>query len=396
MKKCCLIILVVCSAFSTYAAYNWQQLTSMPSYGRAGTAGFAIGNKVYYGLGDFNYTMQFSDLWEYDPQLDTWTQKADFIGSARVSTTFFSLNGNGYIGLGWSSYVNSSSYNNFYKYDAASNTWTAVSSYPGAATFNAISFVINGFAYTGLGGSSGKDIYKYDPINDTWTGIAAFPGGAIQSASAFSVNNSGFVYGGWDGFSMIDELWAYDPLSNQWTQKTSAPVSRSSCIAFTIDNTAFVGTGADITGTTTSMYKYDAANNSWSPAPSFPGVPHAGFRASVIGNTAYGFGGDEAGIGYYCNEIWKFSNVTGIDNLNYSNTKVFYYQNALHIDSKEQQPFSNIEFYSLNGERIFSVPLNSKTTTICLTDYTISTGNYLYSIYDSFGKIKSSGKIFIL
>ena len=40
------------------------------------------------------------DFWEYDPVLNTWTQKADFGGAARGDAVGFSIGDKGYIGHG--------------------------------------------------------------------------------------------------------------------------------------------------------------------------------------------------------------------------------------------------------------------------------------------------------
>ena len=41
------------------------------------------------------------DFWEYDPAANTWTQKADFGGAARDGAVGFSIGSKGYIGTGW-------------------------------------------------------------------------------------------------------------------------------------------------------------------------------------------------------------------------------------------------------------------------------------------------------
>ena len=41
------------------------------------------------------------DFWEYDPAANTWTQKADFGGTARYYAVGFSIGSKGYIGTGW-------------------------------------------------------------------------------------------------------------------------------------------------------------------------------------------------------------------------------------------------------------------------------------------------------
>ena len=41
------------------------------------------------------------DFWEYDPAANTWTQKADFGGTARDGAVGFSIGSKGYIGTGY-------------------------------------------------------------------------------------------------------------------------------------------------------------------------------------------------------------------------------------------------------------------------------------------------------
>ena len=43
---------------------------------------------------------KYKDFWEYDPAANTWTQKADFGGTARYGAVGFSIGSKGYIGTG--------------------------------------------------------------------------------------------------------------------------------------------------------------------------------------------------------------------------------------------------------------------------------------------------------
>jgi N-acetylneuraminic acid mutarotase len=397
MKKCCLIILIVCSACSTYASYNWQQLTSMPSNGRVGASGFTVNNKLYYGFGDYDYSIQYKDLWEYDPATDTWAQKADLPGVARVSSTSFSINGFGYVGLGWTSYIGATTLGDFYKYDPAGNTWTTIATFPGNGRFNASSFVINGYAYVGIGASPQQSMYRYNPVNNSWQQMASFPGAAVQSTSSFTVNDLGFICGGWDGNAMTNELWAYDPLTNSWAQKTSAPVPRISAIAFVIDDLAFVGTGGTGNfGGTQDMYQYDYLSDSWTLTTAFPGLPLNGFRGLSIGNTAYGFGGGDAGIGYYSSELWKFAAATGIKENTEHNVRVYFnmVNQTLQIALDKTGRALTIQLFSINGQKILSDSFNETLFSIDLKDFNLTAGSYIYSINDG-EKIISSGKLLI-
>jgi len=43
------------------------------------------------------------DFYEFDSSANKWTRKADFSGSARENAVGFSVNGKGYIGIGYES-----------------------------------------------------------------------------------------------------------------------------------------------------------------------------------------------------------------------------------------------------------------------------------------------------
>ena len=396
MKK--LLTLFYCIALSMVANanYTWQQLASIPSNGRLGAAGFSIGNKVYFGTGDYFSTTQYNDIWQYDPSSNTWSQMASLPGSStRVSACAFSGNGFGYMGLGWNKFANATALYDFYKYDPTINSWSPIAQYPGTNGFNAISFVIGNMAYVGLGGNS--SMYSYDPINNLWATIANFPGSAIQSASAFSVYGNGFVFGGWDGASVINELWSYNPSINSWTQKTNCPLFSGSSTAFAINGYAFVGAGGTgIQGGQVDFYQYFPIIDAWSSAPSFPGLPLATFRATVIGNTAYAFGGGDAGNNFYSNQLWKFENTSSIEDHSQLNITILY--NAANTVLEIRCPSDlngKLTFFALNGQKIMDESLLSANTSITLSPYKLKPGIYLYTIIDKNNTVIVSSKIFI-
>ena len=65
-----------------------------------------------------HYT-SYNDFWEYDPATDTWTQKADFEGVGRGFAVGFSIGSNGYIGTGLLGNLNygGPSSKDFWEYD---------------------------------------------------------------------------------------------------------------------------------------------------------------------------------------------------------------------------------------------------------------------------------------
>src|SRR5437870_3933251 len=93
LKK--IFIFIICFVSSQVFAQNtWVQKASLQS-GRNSGVGFSIGTKGYIGLGN-NYI----DFWEYDPNTNTWTQKANFAGNARSGAVGFSIGNKGYVGTG--------------------------------------------------------------------------------------------------------------------------------------------------------------------------------------------------------------------------------------------------------------------------------------------------------
>ena len=398
MKKLTTLFLLYFITNFAHANYSWQQLTPLPSTGRVGVAGFSLGNKLYYGNGDYNASIQYNDIWQFDPATNSWSQMASLPGSlTRVSACAFSVNGFGYMGLGWNRFANAVALFDFYKYDPSLNSWTAIAQYPGTSVFNASSFVIGNMAYVGLGGSGNTSMYKYDPMNDVWTSIANYPGSSGQSSVAFSVNGYGYVFGGWDGSSAVNELWSYNPSGNSWSQKTSAPISGISPTAFVIDGYAFVGAGAlGNQGGQVDFYQYYPTIDAWSNAPAFPGLPLAGFRGTVIGNTAYAFGGGDPNINFYNNQLWKFENASSIAEPSESPINVFYnaFNHSLEIRSLDNKNIK-LNLFAMTGQKIINDEIVASTSMVSLSSFNLKPGYYLYSILDKNNSLLSSSKIFI-
>src|SRR5258707_11278174 len=82
-------------------------------------------------------------------------------------------------------------------------SWDKLGDFAGYPRTGASYFVINGVAYVGCGfnfdlsglaGASGrlKDFWKYDAASESWTQVTDFPGGVTSGAVAFSLNVKGY------------------------------------------------------------------------------------------------------------------------------------------------------------------------------------------------------------
>lgn len=276
MKK--FLLLTICILTITIlAAQNWVQKNNFPGVERYGATGFEINGKLYMGTG-YNGVTFMNDWWEYDPSSDQWTQKASLPGAGRFHTTSFVINGKGYIVFGA---TNTSPYNfikELWEYDPLLNQWTQKASCPGLARYTAVGFALNGKGYAGTGWKQISpaflnDWWEYNPLSNSWTQKASFPGGSRQAASSFILNGTGYVGLGGAGSTMYSDLWAYNQINNTWTQKATFIGSpRTGAASFELDEFGYIGTGNDGefgNSIHTDYFKYNPISNSWSTVTGF-------------------------------------------------------------------------------------------------------------------------------
>ncbi len=287
----------------TETNHSWGQRIGQPDgmggyIERVNGSGFSIGaptNKVYIACGSSPSAAYRKDLWEYDPLTDAWTQKADFIGTARYNAVGFSVGTKGYIGLGTTgpgTFVN-----DFYQYDPNTNSWLARLSFPGAARELAFGFGINGSVnrgYIGGGTSSGtdyKDFFEYNPTNNSWTARTNFGGGKRMGSAAFSSDTKAYVVAGNSSTTgaWYSDLWEYEPIGFTWTQKQNMPGGpRTRATAFTLAGDGYVGLGSSSAGSKGDFYRYNIGTNTWTQKPFFPGPPtESGGVGLVVNNRAF-------------------------------------------------------------------------------------------------------------
>lgn len=274
--------------FMTTSPDAWSQLTYLNTGYSAGSVGFTIGDKLYVlAKSDANDYYKF--LWEYDPAYDSWTRKADFVENIMAGGIGFSVNGKGYVGLGWNS-TNFLDKNEFYEYDPGSNTWTKKADFTGGNRNNAIAFVINDKAYVGLGERNTyyKDLWEFDPVLNQWTQKANYAGNGRDWTVSFSVDNDGYVGLGhyWDGAIdyTFNDFWKYIVSSDSWIKVSDFTGSA---------RTNAVGTSDGINGYvqgSNEIWQYDPTLNNWTEKA----TPPSNFlNALSIGSKCYFIGTDE-------------------------------------------------------------------------------------------------------
>ena len=240
---------------------NWVDTeVDFPGTARGSAVCFVINNKAYVGTGantskteekeryrDF-YCCSFIDTISYKcdgTDLPTWSGRWDRTAlgvtsmpesaAARNGAVAFSINGKGYVGLG---YDGVNYLRDFWEFDPEgtpdpadypsmadslkskfTNTgkWRRIANYPGDSCRFAVSFVIDNVAYVGSGedydNNTLNDFYKFDGTN--WTQIANI-GRARSRATAFTWDGYGYVVGGRLSGVSVDAFQRYNPRTGQW------------------------------------------------------------------------------------------------------------------------------------------------------------------------------------
>ncbi|MES2287122.1 MAG: hypothetical protein V4547_15630 [Bacteroidota bacterium] len=302
---------------------------------RTDGVGFSIGNKGYIGtgLGYVGVVKYYEDFWEFDPELKTWTQKADFggnganlnLGMERANAVGFSIGNKGYLGTGHkSSGITPDQYlKDFWEYNPVSNVWLRKADCAGTSRQFAIGFSIGNKGYVGSGqpGNTGilTDFYEYDPVTDVWTQKTDIPVPRF-SGVGFSIGNKGYFGMGTNGSSGQNNFFEFDPTDaslgldlngnplGKWTAKTSVPSPGcSGSIGFSIENKGYIGTG--FSGVyLKGFYEYDPSLNNWVAMPDFEGGIRGSSIGFSIGNKGYiGTGVTQTSILNGLKDFWVYT-----------------------------------------------------------------------------------------
>ncbi len=276
---------------------------------RSGAVGFSIGSKGYIGTGGAD------DFWEYDPILNSWTQKADFGGTARSSAVGFSIGTKGYLGTGS---TDTGPQKDFWEYDPELNTWVQKSDFGGAARYGAVGFSMGGKGYLGTGSAASglqRDFWEYDPGLNTWVRKANFGGTARYGAVGFSIGAMGYIGTGNEN-NYKKDFWEYDPIANTWTKKSDfGGNAKTGAIGFSIENKGYIGTGIEDYGygttvTTTDFWEYDPDLDTWTSKTFLGGGGRVGATGFSIGNQGYlgtGFTSSSFGGPFFAySDFWMF------------------------------------------------------------------------------------------
>lgn len=305
MRKFLLILFVIAGV--TGSAQNfWTKKASFGGLKRERGISFSIGNFGYFGMGEDTASIVHNDLWVYDPVLDVWAQVASLPGVARRNAVSFSIDTLGYVGTGIdaSESMLGNLLKDFWEYNPNTNLWTAKANYPGAygsGVYFATGFAVDskGYICAGKIGPSSyvNDLWEYKPSADTWLQRADFPGGVRYQHSSLVIGLLAYVGLGTDENVNKNDWWEYNPGTNGWTQMNDFPGSeRANASTFTLGSRGYVLLGSN-GGFLDDLWEYNQYTDTWVVRSGFPGTPRRNAGSFAINNKGYaGMGKGGGGI----------------------------------------------------------------------------------------------------
>ena len=297
---------------------NVRECAPIPS-GRASACACVADNKAYVFSGRSAGLNYLNDLWQYDPQTDSWTDLGESPMRARVNATMAALDGKLYAGLGYSAanaYRDSAYQRDWWQYTPSTHKWVRLADFPSPNTVAPVSFARNGFIYVlyGFGYGFTREIWRYDPAENTWTmleddwhraqsnfgGRGAWVGGLFYYGTGFNTSN-------------LRDWWATDVESNNWEKRASIPGKGrefTACTAtedyvYLFGGRHFAGdmTGGDVFET---YMRYAPAKDRWEWCGTMPcGRAENQVAFTLNGKAYFGLGEDAEGNilnGLYCVE----------------------------------------------------------------------------------------------
>jgi hypothetical protein len=177
--------------------------------------GFSVGSKGYIGLGE-TATAWLHDFWEYDPVGNSWLQKADFGGGNRGSAVGFGIGSKGYMGTGNADWMQTPFSDDFWEYDPSVNTWTQKGGFIGGGRRLAMGFSIGSKGYVGIGEPTPpnldpfslyqvKDFYEFDPSVTPTLTVGSLGASSYCGSTAITVpysSSTGFSFSAGNVFTV--------------------------------------------------------------------------------------------------------------------------------------------------------------------------------------------------
>lgn len=281
-------------------------------------------------------------------------------------------------------------YSNVYEYDPVANTWTQKANFPEDGVGGTEILVIDSMAYlaSGIRNSNVHGVssaYSYNPATDTWTPIANYPGPPSIGLGSFVINNLGYWGSGTDGSGdTYNAFYSYNPSTNIWTQVANFPGKGRNVddSRFVLNGQGYIGAGGTpLNGNTANFYDlndfyaYNPLSNTWQAAPGVPNIPRDAATILSFPSGAYIVGGYNHDEGVFLNDVWEFTSCPADTDTIYhmvNDTIRISVPDTVHHTINDTAYSST----STTGTLYINVPVAGGTNTLQI--FADSTGSHLY------------------
>ena len=308
-RKLWLILIVLVFVFTQIHAQNgWTKKAGLPTP-RACASACVFNDKIYVMGGEtVNKDLSVNEV--YFPLTDTWETKQPMptprggLLTCFVNDTIYALGGGNF------QYTDKNE-----AYNPVTDSWMTKANLP--LTWNGVyGDTVDGIIYIMGGHYNRQDCFAYDPINDQWTQKTPIPSdGCKGTLSATAYNGLIYTFGGVTNYPMgpMSTVNVYNPKTDTWESRAKMPTTRYTLRTFLVDGKIYaIGGSQGIGNSLSTVEVYDPINDSWEKLPDMP-FKVSWFTGAVFNNKIYVFGGtpDWNTEG---NEVWEYDPAFQIQN----------------------------------------------------------------------------------
>ena len=414
--KNCLIQLIVFVSLGVYGQDSvivFHKKAPMPAFARIEGASFVIDSDFYFVGGVDSFGNLTSEAWKYSARLDTWSPIVSYPGGSMFAAGAFVVNNKAYICCGKDSISNGNINSQIWEYNPVLNSWLRKNDFPGLPEQLPSCFSYNNKGYMGFGyGLSGNQLWQYDAGTDHWIEVDSLVGTKRFGLTPVVIDSFAyFIAGSYEySYGSLNEVWRYRILGNRWERLADMPgVSGGYAPSWGKGNSLLTGFGlhADSIGFTLlgGSYSYNIQSSSWKPVICQNFLDSTAYGVSfMIGNTGYFFGGDKLFNPWssYSTDLWYFDAssflTTGIEeaNINMSEWKV--YPNPVSsggIVIISSFDGGNLSFCTSIGQLLYITPIHSGINQISCEQLHTEEGMIFYTATLSSGNT-ANGKVAIV
>lgn len=273
------------------AQEEWVYKAPIPT-GRAYVTCSVLDGKIYVIGGGLTRAEGSAAVERYDPQTDTWDVTIASLPVPLFAPAAATANGKIYAMGGKANYYSTEDYAAVYEYDPMLNTWSEKTSMPnGRSHLTACAF--GGYIYA-IGGRIGdhidvKTVERYDPLSDTWVTMDSMQQTRANILAQVVGDKIYIVDGIGDGPSSVE---SYDPSTDSWKLEDNPPPAVGYFGSATHGGKIYVYGGINNTSPTASLdfFEFDPGTGLWENIGTIPEKKVMCANA-VVGNRLYAITG---------------------------------------------------------------------------------------------------------